>query len=390
MRITLATDTFLPEINGVTTVLAQMRDGLRARGHEVRVLAPNYQALLPDESGIRRLSAVPAPGYQQVRLSWPWFRGLSRWLDAGSPDLIHAVTEGPLGLYGRRYARRRGIPLVTSFHTDFPRYAGHYLGDFAVRPTQAYLRWFHDAARLTQTPSEVTRDELHRLGIPRVEVWGRGVDTARFRPSRRSESRRAELGVTVGKILVLHVGRLALEKSVDTLVSAFSQARAQLGEQAVFCVAGDGPRAAWVRQALPWARHLGFLDREVLADLYADADLFVFPSATETCGLVALEALASGVPVIGANAGGVKENLREGLTGMLIPPGDAGGFAGAIALLCRDAEQRNAMSEAARAFAVGRDWARELDQLEAAYDKICARRTAVVAPSAWPTTTSVR
>ena len=186
------------------------------------------------------------------------------------------------------------------------------------------------------------------------------------------------------------MGRLAVEKGVDTLVAAFTRARTQLGDRAVFCVAGDGPRAAWVRQELPWARHLGFLDRETLADLYADADLFVFPSATETCGLVALEALASAVPVIGANAGGVKENLREGLTGMLVAPDDPGAFATAIARLTGDDDQRRAMSEAARAFAVGRDWARELDQLEAAYEKLCVRRAAVVAPSAWPTTTSVR
>ncbi|HWA56640.1 MAG TPA: glycosyltransferase, partial [Gemmatimonadales bacterium] len=123
MHIVLATDTFLPEVNGVTTVLAQMRDGLRKRGHEVRVLAPDYESLLSDEGGIRRLAAVPAPGYRQVRLSWPWFRGLTGWLDQGPPDLIHAITEGPLGLFGRGYARRRGLPLVSSFHTDFPRYA---------------------------------------------------------------------------------------------------------------------------------------------------------------------------------------------------------------------------------------------------------------------------
>ncbi len=390
MQILLATDTFLPEINGVTTVLAQMRDGLRARGHRVRVLAPHYGSLLPDESGVHRLGAIPAPGYRQVRLSWPWFRGLSRWIDEEAPDLVHAVTEGPLGLYGRGHARRRGLPLVSSFHTDFPRYAGHYLGSFAVRPTQAYLRWFHGAARLTQTPSEATRDELHSLGIPRAEVWGRGVDTAWFRPSRRSLARRALMGVGEHQALVLHVGRLAVEKGVDTLAAALHQAHQRLGHRAVFCVAGDGPRAATVREALPWARHLGFLGREALADLYADADVFVFPSATETCGLVALEALASGVPVIGSNAGGVRENLREGLTGMLVPPGDAPAFAGAIEFMLQDDAQRRAMGEAARAFAVGRDWTRELDQLEATYERLCVRRTAVVAPRTWPTTTSVR
>lgn len=389
MRICLATDTFLPEVNGVTTVLAQMRNGLRARGHEVQVLAPSYGSRLSDESGIRRLGAIPAPGYPQVRLSFPWGRGLGRLLNQFQPEVIHAVTEGPLGLYGRGYAVGRRIPLVSSFHTDFPRYAAHYFGKFAVGPTQAYLRWFHNAAGMTQTPSELSRDELLDLGVPRAAVWGRGVDTSWFRPQRRSAARRALMGLEGDRTLVLHVGRLAVEKNVATLVGAFSLARERVGENAVFCVAGDGPKAEWVRSSLPFARHLGFLDRQVLADLYADADLFVFPSATETCGLVALEALASGVPVVAANAGGVKENLREGITGMLVTPGDPAAFATAIEALVVDGEQRRAMHEAARAFAVGRDWARELDQLEMIYENLCTSNRAVVAPSIWPTTTSV-
>ncbi len=390
MRLCLSTDTFLPEINGVTTVLAQMRDGLRERGHEVMVLAPAYGTPLPDESGVHRLAAVPAPGYPQVRLSWPWWRGLGRVLDRFAPQVLHAVTEGPLGLFGRRFARRHGTPLVSSFHTDFPRYAAHYLGRFAVAPTRAYLRWFHNAASLTQTPSELTRDELLAAGIPRAMVWGRGVDTTSFRPQRRSEERRAAMGVTGDRALVLHVGRLAVEKDVDTLVAAFGLAREKLGDQAVFCVAGDGPRAAWVRAAMPWTRHLGFLNRPALADLYSDADLFVIPSRTETCGLVVLEALASGVPVIGADAGGVRENLRQGITGMIVPAGSAAGFAEAIEQLVLDGEQRRAMHEAARAFAIGRDWARELEQLESVYLRLCATSSAVVAPRIWPTTTSVR
>jgi glycosyltransferase involved in cell wall biosynthesis len=388
MKICLTTDTFLPEVNGVTTVLATMRDGLRRRGHEVLVLAPHYGQLTDDEAQIHRLGAVPCPGYSQVRLSWPWGRGLDRVLDRFAPDLLHAVTEGPLGLFGRSYAVRHRLPLVSSFHTDFPRYAARYLGPMAVAPTRAYIRWFHQAARMTQTPSDVTRDELVRLGLPQAVVWGRGVDTAWFRPERRSSARRA--GVLTGnQVQVLHVGRLAVEKDVDTLVAAFVSARARLGERAAFTVAGDGPRAASVREALPFARHLGFIARDQLADLYADSDLFVFPSPTETCGLVALEALASGVPVIGARAGGIPNNVRDGITGRLIVAGDVARFADAIVELVEDAEQRGAMSQAARAFAVGRDWAVELDQLVAAYARLICATTPAAAPSIWPTTTSV-
>jgi glycosyltransferase involved in cell wall biosynthesis len=192
-----------------------------------------------------------------------------------------------------------------------------------------------------------------------------------------------------GRVLILHVGRLAVEKDVATLVETFRLVRDRLGDRARFCVAGDGPRAAEVREALPFARHLGFLDRATVADLYADADVFVFPSPTETCGLVALEALASGVPVVGADAGGIPESLRDGLTGFLVPPGDAAAFAERVVELAVDDVQRMAIGEAARAFAVGRDWSRELEELEAAYERLRYTRVATTAPSAWPTTTSV-
>ncbi len=384
MRIGLVSDTFLPEVNGVTTVLAVMRDGLRARGHEVLVLAPRSPGPASDEPGVVRSRAVPCPGYPQVRLAWPWGRGLARALSAFRPDLLHVVTEGPLGLFGRCWARRRRIPLVTSFHTDFPRYLARYLGRFIEGPTRAYLRWFHQAALATQTPSEVVAAELRALGLERVEVWGRGVDTRRFRPARRTRGR------TGGEpVLLLHVGRLAVEKDVATLVGAFRAARARLGDRVDFVVAGDGPRAAWVRAALPFARHLGFLDRDRLADLYADADLFVFPSPTETCGLVVLEAMASGVPVIAADRGGVQDNLRHGLNGLVVRAGDAEGFAAAIAALVEDASRRRAMGEAARAFAVGRDWSLELDRLEAFYRRLIPAPRAAAAPRTWPTTTSV-
>ncbi len=388
MRVLLCTDTFLPEVNGVTTVLAVMRNGLRRRGHEVAVIAPSYGTLTTDEHQVHRLAAVPCPGYGQVRLSWPWGRGLGLMADTFAPDVIHSITEGPIGLFGRQYAKQARLPLATSFHTDFPRYAERYFGRAAVAPTRAWLRWFHAAAALTQTPSDQTRDELLALGVPHAVVWGRGVDARWFHPERRSEARRGELGAA-GRVLVLHVGRLAVEKDVATLVASFQSAHGRLGEAAAFCVAGDGPRAAEVRAALPFARHLGFLDRGTLADLYADSDIFVFPSPTETCGLVTLEALASGVPVVGARAGGIPENLRDGLTGFLVEPGNAIGFAGAIVALVEDPIQRRAMREAARGFAVGRDWARELAALEEAYARLQWRPSAMPAPSSWPTTTSV-
>jgi phosphatidylinositol alpha 1,6-mannosyltransferase len=373
MRITLISDTYLPEVNGVTTVLAMMRQGLLARGHAVQVIAPGYDRPGPDEAGVVRRWSIRFPPYPAMRLSLPVGGGVGRALDDFHPDLVHVATEGPLGTLGRRAALARGLPLVTSFHTDFPRYAARYLGRWAVRPVQRYLRRFHAPAFLTQTPSQTTRDELAELGFGHPVVWGRGVDSHLFHPGRRDPARRAALGAAGDHPVVLHVSRLAVEKDVATLVAAFRLAHSELGAGATFVVAGDGPEAGMVRAALPFATHYGFIDRVRLAGLYADSDLFVFPSPTETCGLVVLEAMASGLPVVTSDQGGVLENVRDGLNGVMIPAGVAPSFGAAVVDLVRQPGRRRAMATAARAFAVARDWERELDALEPMYrDAIAA------------------
>src|SRR5512146_1321261 len=160
-----------------------MRRGLLERGHAVQLLAPAYRDLTDDDPGIHRAPSVPCPPYPAVRISWPWGAGLRAAMRRFDPHVVHAVTEGPVDGLGRAYARRRGLPLVTSFHTDFPRYAGKYLGGWAVSLTRRYLRWFHGPARATQTPSDVTRDELRALGLPRAVTWGRGIAGSSPRPA---------------------------------------------------------------------------------------------------------------------------------------------------------------------------------------------------------------
>ncbi len=366
------TDTCLPEINGVTTVLAVMQQGLRDRGQAVLTVAPavgEARPTAPDDGDIVRRPSVPCPGYRSVRLSWPFDPVVARTLTDFAPDLVHAITEGSLGLQGRAFARRRRLPFVTSYHTDFPAYAARYLGPWAVGPTTRYLNWFHGPAALTHTPSGVVASQLRERGLARTEVWGRSVDSRVFHPGLRSNELRDELEAR-DKFVVLHVGRLAREKGLDTLIASFHLARESLGPRAAFWVAGDGPAALEVREALPFARHFGFLHRPMLARLYASADLFVFPSATETCGLVALEAMASGLPVLGARAGGVVESVRPGITGDLLEPDDASGFAATIVAVAWSPEHRSAMSVAARAFAVGRDWSVEIDQLVRTYEQL--------------------
>jgi glycosyltransferase involved in cell wall biosynthesis len=366
MRIALVTDTYTPQVNGVTAVVRRIADLLQRDGHDVVVVAPAYPERGRGPAELR-IASVPFPPYPAVRLSVPARRPVFRFLDARAPELVHVATEGPLGLVGRRYALARRIPLVTSYHTDFPAYARHYGATALVPLVRRWLTWFHRPARLVQTPGEAIRDDLRRQGLEQAVVWGRGVDCRQFDPVRRDTGWRRWLAGGDDTTVVLHVGRLAPEKNLDVLVEAWRLAHAALDQRATFVVAGEGPEARRVVQALPFVRQLGFLDRDRLAVLYASADVCVLPSRTETCGLVALEAMASGIPVVAADAGGFRESIQRDVNGVLTPSDDPRAFARAIADLVCDPARRRALGAAARVRALERDTAREDQELIAQY-----------------------
>ena len=360
MRIALLSDTYTPQVNGVTTVVRRIAALLRAGGHEVVVVAPRYpQGPETKDEQELRVASVPFPLYSDIRLSLPSFRRVAEFLNAFRPSLIHVHTEGGIGLAGRRYALGRGVPLVTSFHTNFPQYSRHYGVGLLEPAVWRWLVWFHRAARLTLTPGHAVRDELARRGLTGVAVWGCGVDTKQFHPGRRNTGWRRWLAGGDNTAVVLHVGRLAREKNLDVLIEVWDRARTLLGQRATFVVAGAGPYARRIQSRLPFVRQLGFLPREELASLYASADLCVLPSHTETCGLVALEAMAAGVPVIAADAGGLRESVAHGVTGLLVPPHDVEGFVGALAGLAADPARRFSFAAAGREAALTHDVARE-------------------------------
>jgi glycosyltransferase involved in cell wall biosynthesis len=366
------TDTYVPQVNGVTTVVHRIARVLAAAGVPHVIVAPAYPGAAA-EPGELRIASLAFPPYPAIRLSLPAARRVARFLTGFAPDLVHVATEGPLGLIGRGYAVRRGLPLVTSFHTDFPGYCRHY-GAAALEPAVwQWLTWFHRPAGLTHTPGEYVERLLAGRGFTRVAVWGRGVDVRHFRPGRDGGRWRRTLGVAPDAALVLHAGRLAPEKNLDVLCRAWSLARAALGRRATFVVAGDGPVGPALEARMPWVRRVGFIDRDALADLYAAADLCVLPSASETCGLVALEAMASGVPVIAADAGGLRESVRAGVNGLLAAHSDAGAFAAHVVTLVMEQARRAALAAGARQFALTRDAAAEdqvlLDQYRAVTDR---------------------
>jgi len=272
-----------------------------------------------------------------------------------------------LGLAGRGYALRRGLPLVTSFHTNFPQYSRHYGVGVLAPAVWRWLTWFHHPAQQTLTPGDAVRAELARRGLAQVAVWGRGVDTHVFNPSRRDGGWRRWLAGGDDTAIVLHVGRLAPEKNLDVLIESWRVAHQALGQRATFVVAGEGPVARRIATRLPFVRLLGFLPIQHLATLYASADLCMFTSSTETCGLVALEAMSSGVPVIAADAGGFQESVVANETGLLVPPDDPRGFVEAIIELVGDSRRRFLLAAAARERALAYDVAQEDVELLARY-----------------------
>ncbi len=386
MRILFCTDSYPPQVNGVSVVTALSVEGLRARGWDCEVVAPRYpagtgpadQQVIADDPRITSLPSAPLPCYREIRLALPRRDVVRALVDRVAPDLIHASTEFVIGRLGAGIAARRGIPLCTSYHTDFAKYTDAYGVGFLRERVRASIARFHQGAERIFTPSESAKADLRALGLHDVEVWGRGVDTALFNPGRRSLAARERIHVGHG-FTFLYVGRLAPEKHVPLLLAAFASLARSLPEGAVrLIVAGAGPSTAELRErAGASVSFLGTLDRQrELPALYASADAFVFASTTETLGLVVLEAMASGLPVIATPAGGVAELLRDEENGLAFAPDDVAACAAQMRRLVDDRALVCRLREGALATARAHSWSAELDRLDASYREVLTRRRA--------------
>jgi glycosyltransferase involved in cell wall biosynthesis len=285
-RLLIVTDAWEPQTNGVVTTLKAVIAHLPALGYEVQVIHP----------GLFRTR--PLPGYREIGVACdPW--RLAGMIDKSRVDTVHIATEGPLGLAARLLMTRRGTPFTTSLHTKFPEYANERIGA-PLALGYAYLRWFHRPATAVLCTTDSHRAELARWGIGNLVVWGRGVDTARYRPLPRTPRSRARL---------LYVGRVSVEKNIEAFLD--------LDIDADKVVVGDGPARAALQRRYPQARWCGYRFGEALVAEYADADVLVFPSRTDTFGLVMLEAMACGTPVAAFPVTGPRDVVEPGLTGCL-------------------------------------------------------------------------
>ncbi|MFD5474260.1 glycosyltransferase family 4 protein [Streptomyces sp. NPDC127105] len=375
MRVVIVTESFPPDVNGVAHCALQTARHLVDRGHAPLVVAPATAASTgPDALApcpVVRVPSLPLPGYPQVRVALP-SRRVAAALTEHRADLVHLAGPFVLGVRGMAAAARLGIPAVAVYQTDLAGYARTYMGAGEAAAWRR-IRSVHAAADLTLAPSSAALQDLEAHGVPRVRLWGRGVDTVRFRPQHRDEALRRELAPN-GELIVGYVGRLAAEKQVELLAGVCGMNGVRV------VVVGDGPSRPQLTEALPGAVFLGRRTGDDLARVFASLDLFVHTGPFETFCQTVQEAMASGVPVVAPAAGGPLDLVDHGRTGFLVPPRDAAAVRDAVWALAADPVLRASLAAAGRTAVEGRTWAAIGDQLINHYEDVLAsRRTAVAA-----------
>ena len=381
LHISVVTETYPPEVNGVATTLARVVEGLRAQGHTVGLVRPSQPAdaregrgahtgptRRPSDEGAmagleRLVAGLPIPRYPHLRMGLPAGGVLRELWSTHRPDVVHVATEGPLGFSAVQAARTLGLPVTSDFRTNFHAYTGHYGIGWLKHPILAYLRSFHNRTAATMVPTAALASRLQAEGFERLHVVSRGVDVGRFDPARRSAALRAEWGVRDDEPVALYVGRLAAEKNLELLVRAFRTAQAS-APAARLVIVGDGPMRAALQAAVPEAHFAGQRLGTDLAAHYASADLFLFPSLTETFGNVVAEAMASGLAVVSYDYAAGAELIESGLDGILVACDNEVQFQRSAAALAASAPMRRTMGQRARVRACANGWPAVLARFE--------------------------
>lgn len=370
MKIAIVSETFLPSTDGVVTRLTASIDWLQKQGHELLIIAPDL--------GVKEYRGIQVVGlpahrfflYPDRQLSWP-SRQVGKSLRMFHPDLVHVVNPAVLGVAGVYYSWKWNYPLVASYHTRIPQYADYYGLPFFKPVLWWYFRLLHNRADLNLCTSQTVCEELTAKRFRNVHVWKRGVDIERFGPQHYDEEMRHRLtGGQTEKTLLLYVGRLAPEKEIGQIRDVL-----QTHPDMCLAIVGDGPERQLLEDHFKGMNVVftGFLHGQELAQAYASSDVFVFPSTTETLGLVILEAMASGLPVVAARSGPSCEQIEDGVTGCLFDPEEKGSLSKAV-LKLNDHRYREQISR--NAYEVGRQfgWAEPSAQLLHFYQQVLEKR----------------
>lgn len=383
VRIAFVTETYPPELNGVSLTVERSVRYLRQRGHAVELVRPRQrgEAALDSDDELRT-GGCPIPMYPDLRIGLASASTLRRRFEHSRPQLVHVATEGPLGWAALRAARSLGLPVTADFRTNFHQYSRYYGLGWLAPVVHETLRRFHCRAQLTFVPTEAVRRELAEAGFGRLAVVGRGVDTAMFTPDKRSDELRAQWDADADGPVLLYVGRVAAEKNVTLALCAFEAVRLRM-PGARMVVVGDGPMRRKLEMDFPAAHFAGVQRGDALARHYASADLFLFPSLSDTFGNVTLEALASGLPVVAFDTAAAADHVEDCDSGLLAPVGDEKAFIASACSLAWQHRQLAAVRSHARRAALKAQWPDVLARFENhLVETLAAHGTVPLAPGA--------
>jgi glycosyltransferase involved in cell wall biosynthesis len=376
MRVALFTDTFLPKIDGIVTVICLLIDHLESRGIPSVVVAPKMGVESYRNSPIIGVPGVRLPLYPELRVGPPTYTTYSRLRDF-EPDVIHCIHPALIGGAGLVMAKWLGIPTVASFHLDLARLTHHFNIGFMEPFTDWFTRVVFNQADATLAPSRLIQQDMLRMGVHNVGLWRRGVDAEKFNPRFRSAEMRQRLsGGHPDDPILLYVGRLSSEKRLEMLKPVLEQI-----PNVRLALVGDGPAREDLQTAFAGTptTFVGYLKGEALSQAYASADVFVFPSALETFGLVVVEAMAAGLPVVASRVGGIPDVVEEGITGYTFEVGDTAGLIDGVRRIISQPERIAAMGRDARAFAETQSWPAMMDEVIGLYAHLIASRHEQVA-----------
>ena len=395
LRVAVVTETWPPEVNGVSVTIARIVQGLHARGHDIELVRPRqrHERIEPQAGGLtespspqgtpqerwseRLMPGLPVPRYPDLTMGLPCARALRQAWTLRRPDIVHLVTEGPLGWSALRAARALKLPVVSDFRTNFHAYSRHYGLAWLRGPVMAWLRHFHNATACTMVPTEALKSALGAQGLQRLQVVARGVDTHQFSPARRSLALRASWGAGPSDTVALCVGRLAPEKNLGLVLDAVESMR-QHDPRLKLVLVGDGPMRTALQSRHPQVLFSGLRRGEDLAMHYASADLFLFASTTETWGNVVPEAMASGLAVVGYDYAAASQLVRHGESGLLARFDERVEFLRMAVVLAGDIERIRALGRKARDVALRQDWGRIVGLVEAEYERALHRTDAAM------------
>ncbi|MGB7510769.1 MAG: glycosyltransferase family 1 protein [Pelodictyon phaeoclathratiforme] len=356
MKIALYAGTYVRDKDGAVKSIYQLVSSFRKKGHRVAVWSPDVaKGDNHDGLTVHRMPSVPIPLYPDYKLGF-FTNETRRQLDAFAPDMVHISTPDIIGRKFLLYARSKNIPVASAFHTDFPSYFSYYRLGFAVQHAWKYLTWFYNNCNMVLAPNESVRHKLAGYAIRNIEIWSRGVDKELFDPFRRSEKLRSEWNAT-GRTVIVYAGRFVLYKDIEVVMSVYDRfMQGEYADQVRFVMIGSGPEEEEMRRRMPEAVFTGYLTGEELPEAYASGDIFLFPSTTEAFCNVALEALASGLPVIVSDVGGCRDIADRSAAGFVVHEGCVDDFYGKCLALLGDSLRYRELRACGLAYAEMQSW----------------------------------